>query len=402
MIGHLAAIHEGTRHRIKDAEKAAVYEHICANPDASRTSIALRGALRPNTVSSAVQELIDDRLVRERPPRAERAPGRSGRPQLSLQAEHDRLMAISLSVRSRELEGVLTNLGDRVLAADARHIPEQATEEDIRRLIRELAASLRGRAPAGGELLGLGISLVGTIVPERKLWRFAARWPNVHLLDFHRVERETGLAVSLRRIHDTELEYLIDKNDAYRRENIILLHWGFGIGAAYAHGGQVLGSTTGEFGEIGHTIVDPASRKRCQCGRIGCLETEASLWALLPSIRRAHPEIRDFDQELAEFLGARAILTFPPFRRALEYLTIGLVNMHRLFNPDRILFIGPVTENPEVFERLAVAFRRRLPEHTRDQVRLEVIRGGFSGCRFASVYPFFRDRLRELLRARYG
>ena len=120
MIGHLAAIHEGTRHRIKDAEKAAVYERVCTNPDASRKSIALRCGLRPNTVSSAVQELIDDHLVREGPQRAQRAPGRSGRPELSLQAEHDRLTALSLSVRSRELEGVLTNLGDRVLAEFAR------------------------------------------------------------------------------------------------------------------------------------------------------------------------------------------------------------------------------------------------------------------------------------------
>jgi len=397
VIGHIASIHEGTRFRIKDAEKAAIYERICAGAEASRKSIAQGCGLRPNTVSSAVQELIDDGLVREGP---SRSPRRSGRPELSLEADPDRLLALSVYVRSRELEGVLTNLGDRVLAEASRYVPTDASEEDIRQLIVELVRSLRGRAPAGSELLGLGISLVGTIVPERKLWRFVARWPHMRMLDFHRVEQETGLAISLRRIHDTELEYLIENNDAYRRQNIILFHWGFGIGAAYAHGGKVLGSSTGEFGEIGHTVVDPASRRRCQCGRTGCLETEAALWALLPQLRRAYPGVGEFDQELSEFLKGRSILGFPPFRRALRYLSLGLVNLHRLFNPDRILFIGPFTENQEVFDRLSAAFRRKLPDHTRDQVSLEVIRGGFSGCSFGNVYPFFRSRLRQLLRAR--
>jgi transcriptional regulator of PTS gene len=398
LLGHIAAIHEGTRYRVKDREKAAIYEQICTCPDTSRKSIAKRCGLRPNTVSSAVQELISDGLVREGPARS---PGRSGRPELSLGPDYNRLAALSVYVRSRELEGVLVNLGDRVLAENSHYIPEESTEEGIRQLILDLVESLRRQAPPGGELLGLGISLVGTIVPERKLWRFVARWPKIHMLDFHRVEAEAGLPVSLRRIHDTELEYLIEQNDTYRRQNIILFHWGFGIGAAYAHAGRVLGSTSGEFGEIGHTVVDPTSRKRCQCGLFGCLETEASLWALLPDIRRIHPGVSESDQQMLEALQRREILSFPPFRRALEFLTVGLVNLQRLLNADRILFIGPFTENEEIFRRLASAFRQRLPQHTRAQVALEVIHGGFSGCGFGSAYPFFRGRLRELLKARY-
>jgi predicted NBD/HSP70 family sugar kinase len=398
MLSDIASIHAGTRYRVKDWEKARIYQEICVKPGLSRKSIAETFELRPTTVSFVVQELIHDRLVREG---AIRTPGKPGRPELTLLPNFDRCVVISIYVQSRELRGVVVNLGDRVLAEQTRMIEEQAEGASFLDTCFSIVKQLSERIPAGSELLGVALSLVGTVNPHTKLWSFAARWPRIRALDFHRLERRVKLPVVLSRIHESELQYLIEKKKVYKRCSIVLFHWGFGIGISYAHMGQLLMSSTGEFGEIGHTIIDPTSRKRCQCGRFGCLETEAALWALLPELKSNDSEINEHEEQYFELLQRPEVARLPAVSRALRFVTLGVVNVQRLLSPDRILFVGPFTENAAIFDRLKRGFEEALFDSERGHVRLEVVRGGFSGCSFGSSYTFFRARLKELLVTRY-
>lgn len=398
MLSDIASIHAGTRYRVKDWEKARIYQGICVQPGSSRKSIAQTFGLRPTTVSIVVQELINDGLVREG---AIRTPGKPGRPELTLLADFNRCLAISIYVQSRELRGVLVNLGDQVLAEQTRLVEEQAGETAFLDTCSSIVEHLSARVPTGSELLGVALSLVGTVNPRTKLWSFAARWPRIRALDFRRLERRVKLPVALSRIHESELQYLIEKKKTYKRCSIVLFHWGFGIGIAYSHAGQLLVSSTGEFGEIGHTVIDPASRKRCQCGRFGCLETEAALWALLPELKKTISGISEHEQHYFELLQGPDIAGLPSISRAVRFVTIGVVNVQRLFSPDRILFLGPFTENAKIFQQLRQGFEESLFDSERGHVRLEIVRGGFSGCGFGSSYPFFRARLKELLVTRY-
>jgi transcriptional regulator of PTS gene len=398
MLSDIASIHAGTRYRVKDWEKARIYQGICKKPGSSRKSIAEALELRPTTVSFVVQELIHDGLVREG---SIRTPGKPGRPELTLLPNLDRCLVISIYVQSRELRGVLVNMGDQVLAEQTRLVAEQADEAAFQDTCFSIVEYLSGRIPGGSELLGVALSLVGTVNPLTKLWSFAARWPRIRALDFHRLERRAKLPVVLSRIHESELQYLIEKKRSYKRCSIVLFHWGFGIGIAYSHMGQLLMSSTGEFGEIGHTIIDPGSRKRCQCGRFGCLETEAALWALLPELKSTQSDISEHEGQYFELLQKPRVARLPSVSQALRFVTLGVVNVHRLLSPDRILFVGPFTENAAIFRRLQQGFEKSLFDSERGHVRLEVIRGGFSGCSFGSSYPFFRARLRELLVTKY-
>jgi predicted NBD/HSP70 family sugar kinase len=398
MLSDIASIHSGTRYRVKDWEKARIYQEICAKPGSSRKFISEKFKMRPTTVSFAVQELIHDRLVREG---RTRITGKPGRPELRLLPNLDRCLVISIYVQSRQLRGVLVNMGDQVLAEQTRLIEEQTENAAFLDTCLSIVEHLSAGIPAGSELLGVGLSLVGTINPRTKLLSFAARWPRIRGLDFHELEQRAKLPVALNRIHESELQYLIEKNKAYKRDNIVLFHWGFGIGISYSYMGQLLVSSTGEFGEIGHTIIDPDSQKRCQCGRFGCLETEAALWALLPEIRESNPDLKEHEEEYFELLQQPEVAQLPALSRALRFVTLGVVNVQRLLCPDRILFVGPFTENAEIFRRLKEGFEDSLFESERGHVRLEIVRGGFSGCSFGSSYPFFRARLKELLVTRY-
>ena len=57
--------------------------------------------------------------------------------------------------------------------------------------------------------------------------------------------------------------------------DLAYLSLGTGLAAALILDGKLRRGAHGAAGEIGHVPVDPAGR-RCQCGQVGCLETEAS------------------------------------------------------------------------------------------------------------------------------
>lgn len=71
------------------------------------------------------------------------------------------------------------------------------------------------------------------------------------------------------------------------KQNVICLNIGSGISIGLILNGQLYRGNSGFAGEFGHMQVDPDG-KLCDCGKIGCLETLASVTAM---IRKAKKEL---------------------------------------------------------------------------------------------------------------
>ena len=213
-----------------------------------------------------------------------------------------------------------------------------------------------------------------------------------------------GFPVALRRTNETELEYWLASNPDAAGKSVVLLHWGFGIGSAVSYRGELLASSIGRFGEIGHIRLGGrrggGGAAACVCGSTGCLETQAALWALLPRLRARLGRLPEDEGELAPLLSDPRLLAVPAVRTALLAVQDALLVLHRIFYPDIVLLSGPLVENPVVFDRLADGFKRSLPGYARGSVDLAVIPGGMNGCRRGGASPLFRDTLREMLRRR--
>jgi predicted NBD/HSP70 family sugar kinase len=342
-----------------------------------------------------VQELLDDGLVAER--RA-RAAGRSGRPLAAIEPVSGRLAAVSLCVESRELCASLVDLAGRVLASDSRALAADADNRAIEEALEALIGGLSRRAPKASRVVGAGLSLIGTVDPSGLRWVSAARWPRLRALDLGPIADRIGLPIRASRALDTALALLLEADAKAVGRTVVLLHWGFGIGAAVAHHGTLLGSSLGRFGEIGHLRTTGGAGRRCVCGSRGCLETEAALWALAPRLRRRLGALPDDEQKLAAALAAPAVAALPEVRAAARAVQDGLVTLHRLFYPDEMLLAGPLAENPAVFRRLADAFAADLPDYAAGATHLAVLPGGLSACRTRSAGPLLREALRKYLR----
>ncbi|MCX7028836.1 MAG: ROK family transcriptional regulator [Spirochaetes bacterium] len=366
------------------------------SPGSSRSALARRLGLRPTTVSHLVQELLDDGLVAER--RGRGGTGHSGRPQAAIEPVLERLAAVSLCVESRELRASLVDLAGRVLASDARPVAAGADNQAIEEALEALIGGLAGRAPKASRVVGAGLSLVGTVDPSGLTWVSAARWPRLRALGLGPLADRIGLPVRASRALDTALALLLESDATAADRTVALLHWGFGIGAAVAHRGTLLGSSLGRFGEIGHLRTPGGAGRRCACGARGCLETEAALWALMPRLRRRLGTLPDDEQELAVALAAPGVAALPEVRTAVRAVQDGLVTLHRLFYPDEVFLAGPLAENPAVFRRLADGFAAGLPDYAVGKTSLTALPGGLSACRTRSAGPLLRDALRAGLR----
>ncbi len=405
LLASIDRVHEGAPHRVKDDEKAMVYREICAGRPATRGSLASDLGLRPTSVSQAVQELLVDGLVEES---KEEPRGRSGRPERTLVPRHDRLAAISIYVDSRELKGVLVSLDESILAEESRAVPADAGNRALSGAVFGLARSLRRRVPRTARFVGASVSLVGTVNPRTATWVSAARWPRLSDLDLSKASVRLGFPVALRKTNETELEYWLASNPDAAEKSVVLLHWGFGIGSAVSYRGELLASSIGRFGEIGHIRLGGVSGSRrgsgvaaaCVCGSRGCLETQAALWALLPRLRARLGALPEDEGELAPILSDPRLLAVPIVRQALLAVQDALLVLHRIFYPDIVLLSGPLVENPVVFDRLAAGFKRSLPGYARGSVDLAVIPGGMDGCRRGGASPLFRDTLGKALRRR--
>ena len=374
-----------------------MYRAIAASPGSPRSALARRLGLRPTTVSHLVQELVDDGLVAER---RGRDTGRSGRPRAEIEPVAERLTAVSLCVESRDLRAALVDLSGRVLASGSRGLAADADNRDIDAAVASLVDELAGQAPPGSEVVGAGLSLVGTVDPAGPTWVSAARWPRLRSLDLGPLAAHLGAPIRARRALDTALELALEGDGAAADHSVVMLHWGFGIGAAVAHRGTLLGSTLGRFGEIGHLAAHGGGRRRCTCGARGCLETEAALWALLPRLRRRLGSLPDDEGELTAALAAARVAELPEVRGAIGAVLEGLVTLHRLFFPDEVFLVGPLAENPAVFRRLADGFAAGLPDYAAGRTSLTILPAGLGACRTRSADPLLREALRRRLRHR--
>lgn len=120
-----------------------------------------------------------------------------------------------------------------------------------------------------------------------------------------------------------------------------------GIGGGVVSGGHLLAGRDGYAAEFGHVLVN-STGARCQCGSIGCLETEVNFQRLarslglgsssydLDRVDRSLAEVTAAENPAArEFLSASAEV-----ERQLGFLDIALSSTINVFNPSMIVLGG--------------------------------------------------------------
>jgi predicted NBD/HSP70 family sugar kinase len=153
-------------------------------------------------------------------------------------------------------------------------------------------------------LAAAGIAVPGLIDARSGACVLAASlgWRNVPVREL--LARELELPIFVHHVGQAAAVAENLEGAAEGRDDVVLLHAGSSIGAGILCGGKVFDGCGGIAGEIGHCAM-PGATERCDCGKVGCLETIAATPALIRAVQRRIDDGRA--TPLARRRGSRAL-----------------------------------------------------------------------------------------------
>ncbi len=209
---------------------------------------------------------------------------------------------LGLDLGGTEIKAVVPADDHRLLwSAQVDTLAPEGREAVLDRMVRLLGTAAEAVAPRTIEALGVAIPGVVDVEAGRieLLTNLTADWNGFGVRAA--LEARTGLPVAL--LNDvraaTLAEHTMGAGQGY--SDFICVAIGTGVGGGLVLGNTLFLGSRGAAGEIGHTTVIPDGR-RCNCGNVGCLETEASGPAI---VRAACAAIEGGDAELEEMVGSR-------------------------------------------------------------------------------------------------
>jgi predicted NBD/HSP70 family sugar kinase len=343
----------------------------------SRKDIAEAIGLTSASVTIICNELLEEGLILEIGEEEEEK--RAGRRKILLAINDEYKYVLCVGMEGDETYLSITRLSGSIVAHKT--IPTDAKippEEFCKRIADELKIMMWEQQLPREKVLAVGVSVPGKVdarqgvsVNSYSIWNESV--PVRALL-----EAELSLPVivenNVAAFAESEILFGNGRKDRY----IFMLKWGPGVGSAFIIKEEVYRGATGSTTEIGHTIARKNGRV-CKCGRKGCLETEISTHAIIRSILEAYgdtPESQNEMPVLKAWLDAGNTLSYKNtgewgalqdeklqqiLYEKIELFALGMWNVVRLIDPDKIVVWGYLFEIPDAFDRFRDIYRANDP-----------------------------------------
>lgn len=382
---------------MRESNLSSILRHLRQHAPTSRSALAEMTGLNKATVSRLVEDLIGLGLIHET--------GRGlsdgrGRRAVLLDINPGGGFIVSAEINVDYIVVVCADFGAQILwrrleATTSKERPEKVVERTLQ-LLRRAIDFGTDRFP---NFLGLALGVPGLVDSSDGTLLFAPnlQWNNVPL---GRVLREH---FPTRTFVDNEAnlaalgEYYFGAAQGY--DQVLYISAGIGVGGGLVHDGRLVTGAAGFAGEFGHMTMDPEG-PLCGCGNRGCWETQASESALFRNIRTGlskrtlglldeltggHPDSLSISVAIeAAKRGDPVVLE--AFRAVGRALGIGIASLVNAFNPDLVVFGGPLSEaGPYVFPSLKQEVHRRALPWTGGAANLVCASNGIDNCVLGGV-----------------
>ncbi|MBT9329416.1 ROK family transcriptional regulator [Paracidobacterium acidisoli] len=331
----LAYVELASSENARDINRDIVLEIIRSRQPVARADLARASGLQPSTISAIVEQLLDEKWVKEgaiaRRPRGRRP---------TLLSLNDELVILAADVRPHQAIVALVDLNGRFLTREV--VPLVSEPERAMQKIMESMETMRAQH-GDRSFEGVGISMPGRVDPETQRLIMA---PNLKWGDFDvkgAVEKRMDLQVELANAANASLlsELWSGRLDGVR--DAVLVTVSEGIGAAILANGQIITSRSGLAGEFGHSPIDPTG-PRCGCGQHGCWEVFASSNAALRYYAELAPKGRALNiHDLLRMAEEGDEMAVAAVSRQATALGRGLRLITASLAPEVILITGDLT-----------------------------------------------------------
>ena len=354
----------------------------------------MRTGLTRSAIRGLIGEFVLADLVTER-----RAPslGGPGRPSPLVRPNPENAIVLAFDIAVDSLGVALVGLGGEVLdLARAQRSREQSslagTVDQLAGMANAMLASSRGDIP-----IGIGVAVAGIV---RRSDGFVAMAPN---LGWREVPLSAPLAKALDLpspisvANEADLGALAElrRGAAIGADSVLYLSGEVGVGGGLIVDGRLLTGVAGFGGEVGHMPINPDGIA-CQCGSVGCWETEVGEEALLRLAgHRPDGGWSEVDAVIAEARSG-APIALGAFDDVGRWLGVGLAGLVNIFNPRLVVMGGLFGRiHPLVERSLEAELDRRALPGSRALVRVVPARLGVDapllGAAELAFEPFLAD-----------
>jgi predicted NBD/HSP70 family sugar kinase len=323
----------------------------------SRAELARYAGVAPSTISIVVRDLVAADLVVGSPGR--RDSPQPGRPGLRLTL-NPRLGAVAgVEFGFSTVRVLLCDVAHNVLGSAELELPEEHTSAAALAAARKLTGEVLVAAGLTRDtLVGAGVSLPGPVSRHPDVVKSSAILPGWRDVTGDDIATALGVTVSID--NDSNLAALGEHAWGAGRgcDDSVTLKIHAGVGCGLFVNGTLVRGAAGGAGEIGHITVDERG-PLCRCGKRGCLESYASISAILDALRPRHGALTV--PQLMRLLsdgepGAVRVVT-----DAAALVGTYLAATCNLLAPRRIIVIGALAEAGElILDPIRAAIRRHI------------------------------------------
>lgn len=304
---------------------------INASAGLSRTELAQTCGLSKAAIGGVVREMIDGGYVHET--ETVNGPGQ-GRPSVRLMLRPEGAYFVGVSLLQDPAQMALINLQGEIIAR-ASFVLDREPEALARNIALALPRLLAGQLDASERLIGMGVTLSGFIDENQSICVQSALlgWRDVPLARL--IAAASGVEVFIE--NDAKALAVSEKRFGQARDldTFTLVSHGAGIGSAHFIAGKLHRGLHGGAGEIAHCTLE-LNGTPCRCGKRGCLDTLASLNAIMEMARQEGLSV-DSLAELEQLAASGTAAAIRILHRAGSALGLAIAHLIQIIDPSLIL-----------------------------------------------------------------
>ena len=357
---------------VRDANTNLVLLTIQQKKLISRSEIAKLTNLSYPTVSTIIKTLMDEGFVSE----SHVGEFVGGRKPMLIKFNPKARVIIGVDLSTSVSQAVLADLDGKFISEIITG-GELGTEIDLSRNIKDVIERLQETTGFDWQkVVGIGVSYRGSIDIPNRLYYGPGKKEPLKLQD----ELEEYFDVPIVMEHNYNLAMLAEYTYGIAQgvDNSVFINVGSGISAGIMISGQIYHGFLGNAGEFGHIMVDSQGDICPECGRRGCLETFVSILNIIIHARKCGLEITQMDNKLQElkYIADLARKNEPVarscFNRTAHYLSIGIIDIVNLLNPELVILGGQVIwVYPEIVKIITEEVMNESLLYSRKNLRIE-------------------------------
>lgn len=330
-----------SHNNMREKNEQLVIQIINQQPNVSRVELSNKTGLTKATISSIVNQMIDNGLILETGAGSSSSAG--GRKPIFLKINKKAGVSLSIDLGYNYIFAITTFLDGEIIKEIKNNI--LITKENAVSEIMRILEYFENNSPETSHgIIGLSIAIHGIVYKNKVLF---APYYNLSEIDLYaELSERTSIPIYIE--NEANLSALGEKSCYFTESNLVSISIHSGIGAGIIINNELYYGKEGKSGEIGHTILIP-NGKLCPCGNKGCLEQYSSEESILQEYNRLKKKenLNLFDLKKSFYAHEKEAIDI--IQSFSSFIAIGVNNIIASFGPDKVYLNSMlIQEVPEI------------------------------------------------------